>query len=100
MEEAVLVEDLCGSFWIVVVSEHYVRTLDADLAFTVFIRIVDLDTACQNRSTYASRLSVSVSVRRNQRRTFRDSITVQDGYSQRVEGIDDFFIKLCSATDY
>ena len=82
MEEAILVEDLCCRFRIVIISEHHIRSLHADLSLSVFIRVVDLYTACKDRSTHAARLAVLISVSRDQRGTFCDSVSVKDGYSK------------------
>ena len=99
MEESVLVKDLSCSLRIVVISEHDIRSLYTNLSFAVLIRIVDLHAACENRCSDAAGLAVFVSVGRNQRRTFGNSIAVENGYSKRIKITDDFFIKLRSAAD-
>ena len=100
MEETVLVEDFCRRLRIVVISEHHIRSLHADLSFAVLIWIIDLHAARKDRGSDAARLAVFVTVGRDERRAFRDSIAVEYGDSKRVECVYDIFVKLCSSADH
>ena len=98
-EEAVLGECLCGLLGIIVVAEHYVRTLDADLALAVLIGIENEDLIAVKGSTDTALNVIERAVYRNDGGALCDAVAVESGDAHCGEEIDDLGVDGCAARD-
>ena len=97
MKKSFLIEDRRRRVGIFVITEHHVRTADADLALSVFVGRIDFDLFSDYRYSDASRLLKFISVARDQRRALGYSVPVKDSDADSVESVDNILVKSGSA---